>query len=275
MHSKRMFVTDFDGTLADDNSEVSESTISELEKLTSKDIVRVVATGRSLFSLKTVIDSNFPIDFLVFSSGIGVYDWKNQILLQENSINEEDTSNIYNYLVENDYDFMVQLPVPNNHFFHHKSSGKLNEDFNTRVNYYESHGVETIVDCPQNSSQFVIICPEEADSLRVITEKFNHLKVVKATSPLDRKSIWVEILPQGISKASGIEFLRKRLDVHINEIVSVGNDYYDLDMLKYTLNKNSFVVSNAPKELRSEFNVIESNLNNGVSKLIKQLYNID
>ncbi len=272
MHSNRMFVTDFDGTLADDNSEVSQIAIRELQNLEKLGVVRVIATGRSLFSLKTVVKPDFPIDYLVFSSGIGVYDWKNDILLQENSIGETDTKSIYEFLVKNNYDFMVQLPVPNNHFFHHMSSGKINEDFYSRVNYYESHGVEAINDCPNSSSQFVIICPEEGDNLRIITEEFSHLKVVKATSPLDRKSIWVEILPQDVSKASGIEYLRQKLDIDINDIISVGNDYYDLDMLKYTQKHNSYVVSNAPQELKSKFNVIESNLNNGVARLIDCIY---
>jgi hypothetical protein len=84
--------------------------------------------------------------------------------------------------------------------------------------------------------------------------------------------LWIEILPFGVSKASGIEFLRKRYDIDLNNIVTVGNDYYDLDMLRYSNPENSYVVSNAPKEIRSEFKIIESNLNNGVAKLIEKLY---
>lgn len=267
-----MFVTDYDGTLADDNSVVSPQTLTQLKRLGEKGILRVLATGRSLFSLKTVVKSDFPIDYLVFSSGIGVYDWRNGVLLQENVIEKEKTAEIYDYLVQNNYDFMVQLPVPDNHFFHHFSSGNPGSDFLTRIKYYESRGVSTILKCPETASQFVVICAEESDHLQKISKKFTCVKVIRATSPLDRKSVWIEILPFGVSKASGIRFLQNRYDIKLENIVSVGNDFYDLDMLTYTNPENSFIVENAPEEIRSEFNTIESNLNNGVAKLMEKLY---
>jgi HAD superfamily hydrolase (TIGR01484 family) len=267
-----MFVTDFDGTLADDNSFVSENSISELNRIGKLGVIRVVATGRSLFSLKTVVNDDFPIDYLVFSSGIGVYDWKQKKLLQENIIDSENTKLIYDYLVSNDYDFMVQLPVPNNHFFHHFSSGRSNADFFSRINHYETKGIDSILDCPRTASQFVIICADEAQHFEIISSKFCDLKVVRATSPLDKKSVWIEILPKNTSKASGMEFLRNLHNLDIENLISVGNDYYDLDMLNYTLRKNSYVVANSPKELRSEFNIIDSNLNDGVAKLLQILY---
>ncbi len=246
-----MFVTDFDGTLADDSSVVSMQAISQLEILKDKGVLRVLATGRSLFSLNKIVKPDFPIDYLVFSSGIGVYDWKNKVLLQENVIDETKTSEIYDYLVEKKYDFMVQLPVPQNHYFHHFSSPNPGSDFLSRISYYESHGVGFVENCPNTASQFVVICSEELNQLAEISERFKYAKVIRATSPLDRKSLWIEILPFGISKASGIEFLRKRYDIDLNNIVTVGNDYYDLDMLRYSIPKNSYVVSNAPKEIRS------------------------
>ena len=270
--SLKMFVSDFDGTLADDNSIVSKNAVSELHRLGEIGVVRILATGRSLFSLKTVVDDFFPIDYLVFSSGIGVFNWQTKQLLHENFIDSLSTELIYNFLVLNNYDFMVQLPVPNNHFFHHISSGKPNSDFEARIKYYESHGVEKITECPHTASQFVIICNDNIDHLKIISGEFSELKVVKATSPLDRKSIWIEVLPIGVSKASGIEFLRELLNAKHHNIVSVGNDYYDLDMLNYASKNNAFVVENAPIELKSEFNVIESNNDDGVAKLIKSLY---
>jgi HAD superfamily hydrolase (TIGR01484 family) len=269
---KKMFVSDFDGTLADNKSCVSAKTRDSLIKLEELNIVRVLATGRSLFSLNTVVEPNFPIDYLVFSSGIGIYDWKNKILLQHNEIEHDKTVEIYDFLVKNNYDFMVQLPVPNNHFFHHFTAGNPGDDFLSRIRYYESHGVDAIIDCPQTASQFVVICSEEANHLSLIKETFPCVKVLKATSPLDRKSVWVEILPFGISKASGIEYLRQKLNVNLADIVTVGNDYYDLDMLRYSLPENSFVVSNAPEDVLEEFQSIKSNTEDGVAELIEEVY---
>jgi len=183
-----------------------------------------------------------------------------------------DTKLIYEFLVKKSYDFMVQLPVPDNHFFHHFSSGTHNADFYSRISYYETHGVDPIKKCPQKASQFVIICPEENGNYNLIRNHFSHLKVLRATSPIDNKSVWIEILPDNVSKATGIEHIRKMYNVNIEDINVVGNDYYDLDMLNYVNKERAFVVSNAPSDLKNIFNCIESNEQNGVANLIDRLY---
>ncbi|MCK9256286.1 MAG: HAD family phosphatase [Bacteroidales bacterium] len=269
----KMFVSDFDGTLANNKSIVSEETINLLKKLEEIPILRLIATGRNLFSFKNLIKPDFPIDYLVFSSGIGIYDWKNKEIIQSNQINSKQTKKIYDYLVKEKYDFMVQLPVPNNHYFHHFSSANPSPDFLSRITYYETKGIKPIINCPENASQFVVICQKENGQLELISKKFPELKVVKATSPLDNKSIWIEILPPNISKASGIEFIRKLKKIELKNIITVGNDYYDLDMLNYSLKENSYLVENAPEEIKNGFKIIESNENEGVAKLLKRIYN--
>ncbi|MDR2011064.1 MAG: HAD-IIB family hydrolase [Bacteroidales bacterium] len=268
-----MFVSDYDGTLAGNDSRVSSETIDELVRIGNLGIIRAVATGRSLFSIEKVVDKDFPVDYLICSSGIGIYDWRKKELLHKSEIDYIQTKNIYDFLVENNYDFMVQLPVPNNHFFHHFYSGKnLNKDFITRVRHYKNNGLEPIIKCPDTASQFVIICNKEQDHYNTIKKQFGELNIVKATSPIDGKSIWIEILPGKISKASGIEFIRKKINILKKDIVIVGNDYYDLDMLNYADVKNSYIVENSPDDIKFNYNIIDSNENNGVAKLLKKLY---
>lgn len=270
--NRKIFVADFDGTLARDDSSISIQTIDLLKKLGKIDVIRIVDTGRSLFSFKTVVNDDFPIDYLVFSSGIGIYDWKKQKLLKEYSIGEQDTADVYKYLSENNYDFMVQLPVPNNHFFHHFSSDYPNSDFQSRISYYENYGIKPSKKCPVKASQFVIILNKEANDIIKISQQFPHLKIVKATSPIDWKSVWIEILPPKISKATGIEFIQNIYNAKLENIVTVGNDYYDLDMLNYSLPQNSYIVANAPDELLKMFNAVQSNEEEGVAALIQKLY---
>ena len=267
-----MLVVDYDGTLAASDYKVSESTRKKFIEAGEKNVIRVINTGRSLFSLNTVLDEDFPLDYLVFSTGIGIYDWKDKNLLADYEISEIETFEVYNYLCEQDFDFMVQLPVPDNHYFHHFGDKNRNADFKSRVSNYEAYGIKPISNCPRAASQFVIICPENKDYFEQIRLRFPYLKVVKATSPINHKSIWVEILPKGVSKSSGIEFLMKKLSIPLNEIIVVGNDFYDLDMLNFVTSENAYVVSNAPETLKKTFNVIETNDEDAVAKLIAAIY---
>lgn len=267
-----MLVVDYDGTLAASDYYVDDITIDRLRQLENSNVIRVINTGRSLFSLKNVIDDDFPVDYVVFSAGIGIYNWRDKSLLQANNFSKQDTKEIYEYLCLRKYDFMVQLPVPDNHYFHHFGDIKNNSDFKSRVSSYESYGIEPIITCPESSSQFVVICPQGLDYFHTIKRRFNNSNVVKATSPINHKSVWVELLPKGISKASGIEFIQNMLDIRIEDIVAVGNDYYDLDMLNFVKPENAYLVNNAPEEMKPLFKIIDSNDNSAVAKLIDLIY---
>jgi HAD superfamily hydrolase (TIGR01484 family) len=74
----KIVFSDLDGTLLNNShilSQVNRKTLMELKK---RGIIRVVATGRSLFSAQKVMDLDFPIDYLIFSSGAGIMNWHNQ-----------------------------------------------------------------------------------------------------------------------------------------------------------------------------------------------------
>jgi len=267
----KIFAVDFDGTLTDSKNQVPEIVRKELSELKEYKYIRILATGRSYLSLLTVIDRNFPIDYLVFSGGIGVMNWISGEIIKSNHFTEIQTLEIFNFLNENNFDFMVQYPVPDNHVFYHNSSGKYNTNFESRIQHYKNLGVFPADKLPSFASQFVVICNDGENLYESIKSRFFDYIVTRATSPLDNKSNWIEIFPTGVSKAKGIDYIRKIYNIGIENVIAVGNDYYDVYMLDYVIKQNAFVVANAPEELRRNYRVIDSNDDFGVAKLIIEL----
>lgn len=266
-----ILASDFDGTITTKQGVIPNSILDEFKKIENSTILRVIATGRSLFSFLTIVDENFPIDYLVFSGGVGVMNWKTKKIIAENHFSKAQTLEIYKFLKSNNFDFMVQYPVPDNHIFYQSSSGSFNSDFEARINYYKLNGIMPAEKVPELASQFVIICNEGANHFQYIKDNFRSFKVTKATSPIDYKSLWIEIFPEHVSKAYGLELLRIRHDIPIENIIAVGNDYYDYDMLEYVKPHNAYVVANAPDELLQRYNIIPSSENEGVADLLKAM----
>ena len=77
----KMVLVDLDGTLLNNSKLIGGKDKDTLHFLGERNIVRVFATGRNLFSAKKVLNETTPFDYLVFSSGAGVYDWRKQKLL--------------------------------------------------------------------------------------------------------------------------------------------------------------------------------------------------
>jgi hydroxymethylpyrimidine pyrophosphatase-like HAD family hydrolase len=92
--------------------------------------------------------------------------------------------------------------------------------------------------------------------------------VIRTTSPLDGKATWIEIFPNAVSKSRTAAWLAQKLKIDNRNIVSVGNDYNDLDLLEWTA--KSYVVDNAPADLKSRFVGVASNNNGGVAEAAKR-----
>jgi len=71
-----------------------------------------VATGRNIFSAKRVLPDNLPIDFLIFSSGVGIIDWKTKNIINENHLIKEEVDKTLKIFLKYKVDFMVHEPVP-------------------------------------------------------------------------------------------------------------------------------------------------------------------
>jgi hydroxymethylpyrimidine pyrophosphatase-like HAD family hydrolase len=67
-----LFVTDLDGTLLRSDRTFAPSDVAALRRLGERGVVRVLATGRSLYSFAKVGAAAAPIDYLVFSTGAGM-----------------------------------------------------------------------------------------------------------------------------------------------------------------------------------------------------------
>ena len=78
----KMVITDLDGTLANRDGKISKADLNTLEQLGEQNITRVIATGRSIYSAKKVLDENLPIDYLLFSSGAGILHWHRKEIIK-------------------------------------------------------------------------------------------------------------------------------------------------------------------------------------------------
>lgn len=269
MNHKSIVVSDLDGTLLNSFGKFSNIDIESLVELGRKGVIRVIATGRSPYSFEKVAFANMPIDYLVFSSGAGVLQWSSRELLHVNGFSAGSIQSIIEKLIEFDVDFMVQEPIPTNHRFLYYSKGNANNDFNRRVELYRSFCMPLVAGVPflSDASQVIAIMANDISRFNFVSSHFMEHKVIRATSPLDGESIWMEIFPPHVSKANGIHWLCSHLGVDNSNVVVLGNDYNDLDML--TEFNRSYVVSNAPDELKQRFKTVASNCESGFSQMVR------
>ena len=253
-----MVVSDLDGTLYQSGDSFSSQDLQTLESLKKEGITRVIATGRSLYSLKKVVSPDFPIDYLIFSSGAGIMDWRTKELLKVESLKGTEVQKAAVMLKSRDLDFMIHRPIPENHFFTYYSSSRNNPDFESRCLLYREFATPGSRPAGQLHPACQLLAIENENHRESLYEeiknKLKYLKVIRTTSPLNGRSTWIEIFPETVSKGLASSWLATRLGLKADQVMAIGNDYNDLDLLHWA--GESYVVESSPAELKENFLVI-------------------
>ncbi len=265
-----LFVTDLDGTLLRSDRTFAAADLAALRRLGEHGVVRVVATGRSLFSFDKVRAPELPLDYLVFSTGAGLAELPSGRIVRASSLDPAEVSRACEVLRALALDFMVQRPIPEAHAFGFHASGRPNPDFDRRIALYERFAFPLDSNAAGfgPATQLIAIVPPEGppETLPAVRRLLPELTVIRSTSPLDHRSTWIEIFPASVSKSRTTGWLADRLGIPQTRTVAVGNDYNDLDLLDWSATR--FVTANAPPDLRDRYPVVASHDEGGVSQAV-------
>ncbi len=284
---KGLFITDLDGTLLTDNKRISIKDSDRLHRLRSENICVAAATGRSLFSFNKLL-SSLPegerklladIDYLLFSSGAGILDCNKNELIKTHSLTVTEARYIAKELHELRVDHMVHAPIPHTEYFLFNCYNHDNEDFHHRLSLYREYGTQMTgeswrIMTGRNGVTEVLGVLDKLRSEHLIDtlqEKFSEFSVIRATSPLDHVSTWLEVFAAGVSKSQSADWLCNKLQINREQTCSIGNDYNDEDMLNWSA--CTYVVANSPPVFKNSYEVVASNNKSGVSEAIDSWMN--
>ena len=266
-----MIITDLDGTLLNSSGSISPRNREALEQLAQTEIITVIATGRNLYSLRQVVPAELPIDYIVFSSGAGIYDCQKREIVESHDLAPDFAKQSAMEFHARSIDYFIHSPIPENHFFdYYIFDQNADTDAWERIENYRKFAtpINDITEyCFRNSCQVIGISQANPQNYSSIKKALESLSVIRTTSPLDKKSLWIEVLPPDVSKALACAKLCQKLNIKRGQTIGIGNDYNDLDLMKWV--GEPFLVANAAQSLQKSFPVIDSNDRDGFGKLIE------
>lgn len=259
----KLVATDLDGTFLKNDRSISQRNFEALKMLGEKGIIRVAATGRNLRKVCEVIPADVPFDYIVYSSGAGIYDWQSGKHIFQQNIEAVPASVLSEYFKGKNYNFSVFAPAPENHRLWYHLGGEACEEFNRFFSFH--HGWSQVLPIDEAFSeglcQFLLIIPEDEQKYIELKQEIesmsNKIRVIRSSSPVTKGYIWVEIFHREVSKGKGVKHLCDLLSILPEDTAGVGNDYNDLDLLDFTA--FSFVADNAPDMVRAAYNIVPSN----------------
>ena len=267
---KGIVITDLDGTLLDSGKKIKDKDYNTLIHLHKTGFLRVIATGRHPYSLFKTIDKDFPVDYVIFSSGAGIWNVKKKQYVRIMTMEPCEVQKVVSSFYEFSLDFAIHKPIPDNHYFSYYLQTSDNYDFERRNALYKEFAnrwMEIPDNHPHASQLLAIISNHSYFSLyEKVSAKLPGFSVIRTTSPLDHSSLWIEVFPHKVSKGRASSWLASQFRLKRDSVCAIGNDYNDLDLLSWA--GNAYVVSNAPEELKNIFPVVAAHNECGFSEAV-------
>ena len=279
VQARGLFVADLDGTLLTDEKQVDSEDIQTLFRLQGLGYLTAIATGRSCFSIDKLLPGlmpirsggHLPLDYIIFSTGAGIMNYPGREIIKSELLSTTEVHSITAHLEYLGIDFMVHQPVPDTGNFLFRGHGGENSDFYTRLGLYKEFASPLSamgINRFGGATEVLCILPEAGGHARAaeIARSLSLFSVVKATSPLDGKSVWVEIFSPAVSKGQAVQWLAQTKGIPRGQVCAIGNDYNDEDLLHWA--GNSYIVRNSPPALHDQFPAVASNNEGGVSDAV-------
>ena len=274
----KMIIIDLDGTLLNDEKEVSREDIYTINRAyKEKGVISVIATGRSYVCaeyLANLIGEGIS-QYIIANTGSIIRDNRKKTYLCEVCISISDTIKILETAKKYNLNCIIDTNskvISNHRLVNQDNLKKIGQPFEIikedLINYVKNNNIETV--------QMTVIGSE--NNLLKLKEDLNNLENIEITELCKSKNLdenkieeltYVDIMRRGITKKKAIETLAKYQNINKGEIIVIGDGGNDIPM--FETGGLKVAMGNALDIVKEKADYITaSNNENGVSKAIRK-----
>lgn len=232
----KMIVLDLDGTLLNDEKQISEKNISILNDLHKRNVEIVIATGRNYFMAKNLIEDIKNIEPVILANnGAIIRNYYNDELIENNYLDPKEFNKIYAEGLKhnlypvlhvdeyfNGYDIIYEMEN-----YEEVYLGYIKKGYNrAKLVKFEPEKIENILS----------VCYfDEYEKLSNFSKKLDNIKDKKYNTILNRnisKRALLEFLHPDGCKWSALKKYASSLNINYEEIIAIGDDNNDIELLK-------------------------------------------
>ena len=232
--------------------EVSEKTREALIKAKNNGTEVVLASGRPISSTESLAIELGVDNYLISGNGAAVYDIQNQKVIYDRFLTKEQVLRIAKLCEENSFFYnvyteeeVIASSLNYNVLFYHKENVKKIEEKRTHINvvqniaeYIEQSGKDkflkiTVCDESQFIFNSIMKRLKEIEGIDVLEVAYMSRKKIKSgTDDVDIQYFYTEITNQNVNKWSAIEYLLDKLQIQKEEVIAIGDNVNDKEMIE-------------------------------------------
>lgn len=250
----KLIVFDVDGTLLDDNKQLSLKTIKSFKDLQEKGIYTTIASGRQLEGLYR-FDKYFPKNTLFITyNGATIINKDTKEIIYEKYLNINDAKIVFDYA----FKYKIHIIVWNDNELYA-------DEINEAIKEYEEASCKKcsiISDYSKFTKVNKIILYDYNSNLLIYRKD-----LISKTNGLNFDfscDYFLEIYSKEVSKGESVKVLCQYLNIYKSEVIAFGDYYNDLSMIEYA--GLGIAMGNAPQEVKEKASfVTKTNNDDGIS----------
>lgn len=227
--SKILF-SDLDGTLLDDNKQISEANKKAIQKTLADGNYFVICTGRPVSSGRIVAKAlglNTPGCYMICFNGSLVYDCSSDRVLTKHSVMIHDVARLFE-----------AAKKARIHIQTYNETDIITLSHTKELDYYITHTgmtykvVGNILNALTAEPQKVLLIDLDANGKLERFQRNNRYWTEQNMNSFFSVPQYLEYCPKGIDKAFGVEYLAHFLNIPIENTIAVGDERNDLAMIQ-------------------------------------------
>lgn len=248
----KLVAIDLDGTLLNSYGEVSENTKEEIKKAINNGLEVVLASGRPISSVEDLANDLHANHYLISGNGAIVYDMQKSQIVYDKFLSKEQVLNIvkiceensiyYNIYTENE---VLTKSLNYNTLFYYSENTHKQEEKRTNINILtdvydyilksKDQKYLKVTVCDQSQIVFASIIKKlkAINDIDVLDVSHMSKKIIKAgTEEVLVEYCYTEITNKDVNKWTALEYIMKELNLDRNEIVAIGDNVNDKEMIE-------------------------------------------
>lgn len=281
----KLIATDLDGTLLNEQHEISEENRKAIQQATEQGIEVVVATGRAYFDARSICEKFGLHTHLITYNGAAIHSKEGQPI-SSLTMDRNDVNHMVKWLAERDYyyevstDQNIYIPSNGKAILQREMEGLKGTKFELDAVTFQN-----ILD--KIFSQSGVIAVDKHEEIMGVDEGFykvfsfsfngekrkNGMNQFAGMEQLSMISSFANNFEMGhkqASKGNALEILADKLRIPLTHAMAIGDNYNDVSMMKKV--KYSVAMGNANDDVKACCSfVTHTNEENGVAHAIQRI----
>ncbi len=237
----KLVAIDIDGTTVDKKGMISQINIDMIRRVVKKGVPVCIVTGRNIYNANKIAKKLNVKTPMICCDGAIMYDPVDKKNVYERAFTKEQLKTVLGVLDKHNVYIEMSSDKHYYQYIKNKELGKFNyggspNNFAGKLTRMIQHNVRFVknLDVFQGKNPVInqVIFVGEKEDVQSAKEELKSLNLELLVIRDDLWNNFVFVLPRQVTKADGVEFLCAHYGCKMEEVIAIGDELNDIDMIK-------------------------------------------